>query len=288
MNDRDLMKMMRLSNGQCKRFLAPIAYTSVLLIGFIDYLTGPEISLSLLYLFPVILVAWFEVRWQGILISVIAALTWLAADSIGGHSYSHPAIPYWNATVRLGFFIIVTLLSSRLRRVLDREHRLSKVDFLTGVANGRSFFQFADLEIKRSRRYKHPFSVVYIDLDSFKDINDSFGHLVGDALLRSVAETIQNSLRVTDFVARLGGDEFVILLPETGPEQSKTAISKTLSELSTIMQNNNWPITFSTGMVTFLKPPQSVDEMIKRADDLMYVAKRSGKGAIKQELFGEQ
>lgn len=272
--------------GRGRRFLEPTAYLAVFGVGLVDYLTGPQLSFSLLYLPPIFLVAWFKSRWHGIAVSVLAAIVWLAADLTAGQDYAHALIPYWNATVRLGFFTIVSLLVWRLRRALDRADELSGVDFLTGVPNGRSLFDFANLEIERARRYKLPLSIVYIDLDNFKHINDSFGHLVGDALLRSVAAAVRTGCRVTDFVARLGGDEFVILLPQTDLVQCEEVTRRIQGKLSEAMQRKNWPITFSLGAATFLRPPESVQEMVKRADDLMYSVKNSGKNAIKHEVCG--
>jgi diguanylate cyclase (GGDEF)-like protein len=172
-----------------------------------------------------------------------------------------------------------------LKNTLELKEQLAKTDFLTGVTNARSFFELADLEINRAKRYQHPFTLAYIDLDNFKTVNDTYGHLIGDSLLRLVADTIRNNIRVTDVYARLGGDEFAVLLPETNPEQSEIAINKVQTQLLDEMKKNNWPVTFSIGAVTFLTPPESVDEMIKKADNLMYSAKKNGKNTKKREVW---
>jgi diguanylate cyclase (GGDEF)-like protein len=127
--------------------------------------------------------------------------------------------------------------------------------------------------------------LAYIDLDNFKTVNDTYGHLIGDSLLRLVADTIRNNIRTTDVLARLGGDEFVVLLPETDFEQSEIVINKVQTQLLDEMKKNNWPVTFSIGAVTFLTPPESVDEMIKKADNLMYSAKKNGKNTKKREVW---
>jgi diguanylate cyclase (GGDEF)-like protein len=131
-------------------------------------------------------------------------------------------------------------------------------------------------------------TLAYIDCDNFKAINDCFGHQTGDNLLCSVANTLQKSIRVTDIVARLGGDEFAILLPETGYEQAEVVIRKIQKILLDVMQKNRWPITFSFGVVTFHSPPNTVDEIIKRSDALMYSAKQSGKNMIKHEVVNAE
>jgi diguanylate cyclase (GGDEF)-like protein len=279
------MKIITYLNRLPKSFLEASAYIVLVIIGIADFVTGPEISFSLFYLVPISLVTWVRSKGRGVLISIIAAITWLLADIAAGQTYSHPLIPFWNAIIRFGFFIIVTLLLSSLKNTLELKEQLAKTDFLTGVTNARSFFELADLEIYRAKRYQHPFTIVYIDLDNFKTVNDTCGHLTGDRLLRLVADTIRNNIRITDVLARLGGDEFAVLLPETDPEQSEIAINKVQTQLLDEMKKNNWPVTFSIGAVTFLKPPESVDEMIKKADDLMYSAKKNGKNIKKREVW---
>jgi diguanylate cyclase (GGDEF)-like protein len=279
------MKIITYLNRLPKSFLEASAYIVLVIIGIADFVTGTEISFSLFYLAPIFLVTWFRSKGRGVLISIIAAITWLLADIAAGQTYSHPLIPFWNAIIRFGFFIIVTLLLSSLKNTLELKEQLAKTDFLTGVTNARSFFELADLEINRAKRYQHPFTIVYIDLDNFKTVNDTCGHLIGDRLLRLVADTIRNNIRITDISARLGGDEFAVLLPETDPEQSEIAINKVQTQLLDEMKKNNWPVTFSIGAVTFLTPPESVDKMIKKADDLMYSAKKNGKNIKKREVW---
>jgi len=108
--------------------------------------------------------------------------------------------------------------------------------------------------------------------------------LTGDNLLISVAETIKKNVRSTDIVARLGGDEFVIFLPETGEEQSKIVIDKLQKYLNSLVGENEWPVTFSIGVITCNKPIHTVHEMIKMADTVMYSVKRAGKNAVKYKL----
>jgi diguanylate cyclase (GGDEF)-like protein len=279
------MKIITYLDRLPKSFLEASAYIVLAIIGIADFVTGTEISFSLFYLAPIFLVTWFRSRGRGVLISIVAAITWLLADRAAGQTYSHHLIPIWNALIRFGFFIITTLLLSSLKNTLELKEQLTKIDFLTGATNARSFSELADLEINRAKRYQHPFTLAYIDLDNFKTVNDTYGHLIGDSLLRLVADTIRNNIRTTDVLARLGGDEFAILLPETDSEQSEIAINKVQTQLLDEMKNNNWPVTFSIGTITFLKPPESVDEMIKKADNLMYSAKKNGKNTKKREVW---
>lgn len=191
--------------------------------------------------------------------------------------YAHPFIPYWNAALILGLFLISVHLLASLRSALLQAENLASTDHLTGLVNRRLFLNLAKTEINRFRRYKHPFTIAYIDIDNFKTVNDTFGHSTGDTLLCLVAEVSRNNIRATDVIARLGGDEFALLLPETGYEQAQVVIQRVQKRLLNTMQKNKWPATFSIGAVTFINPPASVDEMIEKADRLMYFVKNNGK-----------
>ena len=116
--------------------------------------------------------------------------------------------------------------------------------------------------------------------------HDRFGHSRGDSLLRLVAMTIRSNLRKTDIVARLGGDEFVLLLPETGYEPAAAVLHKIHQLLLEKMQRCDFPVTCSIGAVTFLRPAESVEELIKRADACMYTAKKRGKNCMRHVLVG--
>lgn len=266
-----------------KTVIPVIGVSLVILIGTIDYLTGYEISFSIFYLLPVALVSWFDKRSHAVIVSVLSAAIWLWADITSGHTYSHLAIPVWNSVTRLGFFLMAAFSLSAIKKLLEEEQTFARNDFLTGVANSRAFNEIAKIEIDRSVRFSRPFSIAYIDIDNFKQVNDTLGHSEGDNLLQSVAKTIKDNTRSIDIVTRLGGDEFAILFPETDEENAKTAISKVQTELLSIVKNNNWPVTFSIGAVTSYKSC-NLDELIKEADNLMYAVKESGKNRIEYKI----
>ncbi len=257
---------------------------SVAVVGIGDYVTGNELSFSLFYLIPIVLVTWFSGRNLGLAISVIAAITWFIADALVGQPYSQPIIRYWNAAVRLGFFVLVTLLLPALK-ALEHEKEIARVDHLTGTANRRHFFEVAQTELDRSQRFKRPFTIVYIDLDGLKTVNDQSGHRTGDKLLCAVVNRAKSHLRRTDLLARLGGDEFILLLPEIGQDAAQMIVPKIQSILLNEMRRNKWPVTFSIGALTYRDGPITADELIKRADDLMYSVKRSGKNAIAYAVY---
>jgi diguanylate cyclase (GGDEF)-like protein len=253
----------------------------VAILGLVDTITGYEISFSLFYLVPIALVSWKTNRALGIMASFLSAITWLSADLLAGNSYSNPLIFAWNTGIRLGFFIITVYLMSALRKALERERELSRVDTMTGAYNNRYFKVLLQMEIDRSRRYPSPITVAYIDLDNFKAINDELGHSIGDLVLRQVAANIMANLRLTDIVARLGGDEFAIMLPETSLDSAETIFTRLRQNLLEEMKRKNWPVTFSIGVISCTGEKSStVDDIINRADHVMYSVKRQGKNAI--------
>jgi diguanylate cyclase (GGDEF)-like protein len=174
---------------------------------------------------------------------------------------------------------------SGLRSAYAREKILARTDPLTGVTNTKYFYYLAGQEIDRAARYIHPFSVAYMDLDNFKEVNDRFGHDAGDDVLRLVTTTIAKNIRKTDIIARLGGDEFILLFPETGAEDARVVMEKLKGLLLHNMQERQRQVTFSIGLVTYTVAPESVEDMVKEADRLMYTVKNSTKNAIGQEIF---
>ncbi|HEY3376922.1 MAG TPA: GGDEF domain-containing protein [Armatimonadota bacterium] len=272
---------------QPKRLIIAEAYCLLLLLGIIDFVTGPDISMIVFYLLPVMLVAAYVGRTSGLTISFTSAGIWLIADLLGSHRYAHCVIPYWNTLGIFGVFIIVTLSFYALKAALSRERALARVDDVTGMANGRAFQEAVALEMQRTARYKHPFTIAYLDIDDFKAINDTHGHSAGDKLLRTVASTMRGSLRATDVVARLGGDEFAILLPETDAAAATAVMAKLRNVLSAAMEHGPVLLTLSIGVVTCLEAPETLDEILHLADSLMYDGKKSGKNSIIYHVFGD-
>jgi len=266
-------------------FYLSIGFILIGIIGVGDFLTGYELSLSVFYVIPIAFITWYMSRRLGLVAAFTSGVVWLIADLSAGHPYSNPVIPFWNSLIRLIFFVIITLLLSSLRDSIRLEREHSRTDYLTGAANARLFSELAYLEIERLRRYGHPFSLAYFDIDDFKNINDRWGHSTGDEVLRTVTNCVKKHLRTTDLVARLGGDEFALLLPETDQEPARQVLQKIQSMLLAEMQSHQWPITFSIGVITCNSAPHTPDELVKMADESMYSVKREGKNAIKYMLF---
>lgn len=257
--------------------LLGVALTCVLLLGLIDYAIGPELSFSVFYTGPIMLAAWYGGRGTGLVIATASSGMWLAADVVSGLQYSHYWVPVWNTLVRLGFFVIILELLTLIRKTLELKASLADTDPLTGLPNRRAFQEEMARESARALRYPQPFTVAYIDLDNFKFINDSLGHDTGDELLKTVARTIQRNIRRSDTIARLGGDEFAALFPMADKAAAAVVIAKFHQKLLDAMQQQQWPVTFSIGAITFTKPMASMRDMLKAVDDLMYGVKKEGK-----------
>jgi diguanylate cyclase (GGDEF)-like protein len=256
----------------------------VAVIGNIDYWISWELYFFAFYLVPIFLGTWFVGRWAGIFTSLFGAVAWLVINVLSTHNYRHPLIPVWNAMIILSFFIVITYILTSLKKALEHEEELARTDYLTGVANRRLFFELAGAEINKAYRYHRPITLIYIDLDNFKTVNDFMGHNTGDRVLLLVAQTIKMNIRGSDVVTRLGGDEFAVMLPETGVNASAIVIDKIIKNLDEIMRHNNWPVTFSCGVYSFVSPPESVDVMVYKADQLMREAKQAGKNQIKYSI----
>lgn len=266
-----------------KLYISLISSFMLIAIGILDYLTKSELSFSIFYMVPIALAAWHNLLFLGIIFSLCSAIFWLIADLISNHHYVHPIIPFLNALIKLGFFLIVNYVLIILKKSLEREKELSRMDMLTGLYNTKGFYEFAAHEINRSMRYKHPFAMAYIDVDKFQSINDIHGYSTGDSVMRLIAATMRNNLRKADICARLGGDEFGILLPETDHDAVKVIFNRIHKNLSDFLKNIGYPLTFSIGVATFLSAPYSTDQIIKYASNLMLSAKNAGKNNI---IFG--
>ena len=157
-------------------------------------------------------------------------------------------------------------------------------DDLTTLSNARHLHDILDREINRSQRYNKPFSMIFLDIDHFKQVNDTYGHIHGSELLREAAEIIQKCIRMVDFGARYGGDEFVVVLPETN-KQEAVVIAERIREAiekNKFLERGGLSIHFtaSLGVATFPQDAESKDELIKMADHAMYDSKKTSRNKV--------
>ncbi len=267
------------------KILMSINIFAALLIGVIRYLTGHEYALSLFYLFPIFAITWFLGFKKGIAIVIICTLSWLSADLLLVDKFSKPWIPFINETLRCLVFVSVAYITAKLRMALEIQKKLAMTDDLTQIYNRHAFFQKAKHEIKRAQRLQTTLSLAYIDLDNFKNLNDTLGHDVGDKLLRKLAEKTKIHIREIDILARIGGDEFALLFPGTNEKEAAIVIQRIKDVCVDNFKQNNWDVTLSIGVVTFHLLPENVSEMLKIADTIMYSAKKQNKNSINSLIW---
>ncbi len=279
-----LIKLDRLLSALPSLQIAGLSVLLIAIVGAFDWITGYELSFSVFYTLPIALGAWYGGRRIGLATCVLAAATWMSADQLSGHAYSHPGIPLWNAGVRLMFFFIIAGLLNRLRSVLHLQTQAAQRDGLTGLLNAAAFRRECNLTLKLAGRHRQPLALCYLDLDGFKGVNDSLGHDAGDQVLKLIADAMKKHLRETDACARIGGDEFAILLPQTDLAGARIFFSNLQQRLVELMAVKHWPIGFSIGVAIFDSPSVSADNAIRFADGLMYRVKKTGKNGILFEV----
>ena len=249
----------------------------------VDKVLREDISFNLFFLIPVGIAVWFIGIKSGILVSAFSSAACFMADVIfDGFKTVHYLPPIWNSATGFIFFICLAYLLYAVRRELKMHKQLSMEDFLTKASNSRAFYNYAKIEIARIQRYKKPLTIVYLDVDNFKQVNDTYGHAAGDELLVTFVNAVHRNIRATDAVGRLGGDEFAILLPEMDAYAAPVFIEHMRKAVETEMRSKGFKaITYSAGVLTCTKTPESVQTMLKIADDAMYEVKKHGKNGVK-------
>jgi diguanylate cyclase (GGDEF)-like protein/PAS domain S-box-containing protein len=169
-----------------------------------------------------------------------------------------------------------------LKKAFELEKQLARIDPITGVHNRRYLYELAEREFEISQRYQQPLSVLMFDIDHFKKFNDTFGHMLGDQILKVVTDSAVKELRSADTIGRYGGDEYIILLPMTNTEQAYSLAERIrMAVAATNVQTEKGDIfvTLSIGIVekNYTLPLESVEEIFKRADEAMYAAKKAGR-----------
>ena len=168
--------------------------------------------------------------------------------------------------------------------MFERLNVLATTDGLTGIANRRHFMNVAAGEVNRAQRYQAPLAGLMLDIDHFKDVNDKYGHSVGDAVLHSIAEICTQSLRKIDLVGRYGGEEFAFLLPEAGIEQARITaerLCKVIANHSFSGGGRNFQVTVSIGAAELRGVEDTLAALLERADQALYAAKQAGRNCVK-------
>ncbi|MFN4352041.1 MAG: diguanylate cyclase [Hylemonella sp.] len=180
---------------------------------------------------------------------------------------------------RVWFFRDITIQKNHEAALIQ----LARHDPLTGTANRRYFFERAEQEFMRSRRYQTPLSVTLIDVDHFKHINDQYGHATGDEVLKLLSQKIGALLRENDLLARIGGEEFAILMPSTGLAGAALMAERlrmTIAEEASPVAGQMLHLRFSAGVTQLKAQDQSIEDCLRRADEAMYKAKQAGRDRV--------
>ena len=169
------------------------------------------------------------------------------------------------------------------RQAKEVAEKLARTDPLTGINNRRAFFDFGTLIDSQAQRFEHPYSVLMVDIDHFKSVNDQHGHQVGDAVIQAVAQTISKVIRSSDVVGRIGGEEFAVILPETAKDKAcelaerlRNAISKCVIPST----EGAFSVTASLGVAEYIAKDLSIEKTMARADTALYCAKEGGRNKV--------
>lgn len=259
----------------------------VAFIGFLDYAAasylplemGRYISLNVLYCLPIIQTARLASiqamrRYDthtSTFIGIAVALFWSATEVVIAWPYFPRTAFILNTFTRSVAFTVI----GRVLVKLWREREYAHVDALTGLANRLELMERLNSEQGRSERTRRPYSLLFMDIDEFKTMNDMYGHQGGDEALKALADILRRSCRKVDIPARLGGDEFVLLLPDTDERSCEVVIKRIAETTSKEFSGRSWPISVSIGRTSHIGKAMEAEAVIRLADENMYQAKRT-------------
>lgn len=265
-----------------RRSLRVLAYLLITLVVYwVNVATPPAARLGTLYIIPVLLVTWTE----GLAWGIVFGIASIALRETVAWSQMPADTPLlWRFGNAAAYILVVAVAMAGLQKLRRSQAQLAQLvtqDVLTNVLNARAFAERLGQELERNRRYPRPLSLIYMDLDNFKVINDTHGHQTGDAVLRLVADAMRTSVRTADVVGRLGGDEFGVLMPETDASLADAAAKRLVASLRNVFKGTP-SVTASIGVVSCMATDASTDDLLRRADQAMYDAKKAGKDRVVQ------
>ena len=180
----------------------------------------------------------------------------------------------------IALFILLVIFSIYYQLSHTKIEKMATFDALTDVFARGPIMQFIENEYQQYRRYQKVFSLIMIDIDHFKNINDTYGHSTGDLVLSSIASIMKNNIRKSDSVGRYGGEEFIVLLPETQKENAAVAAEKLRKKISEHAFETVGTVTVSCGVAEAFKNAHSIEEIINEADKKLYTAKEEGRNRV--------
>lgn len=256
-----------------------LVVVEILIITYLDYkVAGTFFSMDVLYCLPVIQAAQIGAirsmrrsdSQTSTIIGVFIAVAWSTAEA----AVIWPSFPISALALNIFTRSVAFTVLGRVVTKLWRERQYSRKDTLTELANRLEFNERFAAEQFRSERSGNPYSLLYIDIDQFKMLNDQRGHHVGDHALKTVADILRDNSRNIDTAARIGGDEFILLLTATDEYVCDELVKRIKSASEKIFQSEDWPISLSIGRATDTGKARSPDEILRVADDNMYAIKK--------------
>lgn len=263
-----------------------VAGGALMFIAFIDAITGFPAGYEHLFYIPIWFAAWFFNR-LGVLAITALCTAWVSlTPAMKGDPYTPQAT--LSVAITAFVFTLGGIALGHIREVFLRERIRARIDFLTGCLNTMGFYELAGQLIESRREVFRPFAILYVDLDRFKQLNDTFGHLEADRALKHLGQTLLAETRRGDIVCRLGGDEFVVLLDRISAETAFAAAERIRRKVDHELSRKGWPVTSSMGCVAFGEPPNSVHAALQIADEVMYRAKGAGRSRVATEVWRSQ
>jgi diguanylate cyclase (GGDEF)-like protein len=203
-------------------------------------------------------------------------------DALDGGAHDFLSKPVHTSELRSRVAVGVRLVEAeeKLQNYAKEMEKSAVTDYLTGGYNRRYFIRQTEEELKRFSRYGGSFSVLILDIDHFKKINDTYSHLAGDVALKKLTRAVENTLRENDLAARFGGEEFAVFLPETnrkGAFELAERLRNAVQNMSVTFENRTFGFTVSIGLATVKKKDVKIEQVLARADKALYTAKENGR-----------
>jgi len=267
-------------NDYERTFIAVCNFMALLVI---DVTTRWWMALEHLYYIPVWLSAWFLNRRATRVFMALAVIRIFIEPAFSPDGWTYADIA--SCTIHSLVVIASGLVIQGLRDVFDREHQRARMDRLTNVLNTHGFYEAVEAHFQEIRHAFHPFTLIYVDLDHFKQLNDTRGHLEADRALKAVGHVLRQATRKPDIVGRMGGDEFAIILRNTGADMGFAVAERLRKRLDAEMKRRGWFVTASVGCMAFHSTPTNVHTALNATDELMYRAKNAGRAQVATAVY---
>lgn len=273
------LKLTKFFERRSKLTVVFMAIALSILLGVLDFATRIEMHFLLLNLIPIFLGSWFISRDVGVTLAIFGSLVWFVSDSLSGRAYSSPWIAYWNLLMRSGVFVIFAFTQASLKSKLDELSNLASRDFITGLPNGRAFYELAAEEMGRASGLE-PMTLACIDVSGIQLVNERQGYPAGDQMMCTIAHTIRENVARPDLVGRLAGTTFAVLLPKTASSGANLALEQLHNVLKDERRKHSHPLNFYISAVACTKAPRTVAELMQEADSQMARMKNAKKDFI--------